>query len=640
MFSERSHSPSLGTDDMDLLDIQLLGRSAAQDWLAHVILTVKTIAAGAEFIPLPYIRAAFGTVVIFLRQLMFESYPTTTLGLMETQKMNKNRDDLRDLCAGIIEILLLLRDEILIRGQVAGVRFIGLCEDFISFLRLVQTELEKLVRSRTGFRGRIKELLRTTSVADQIGRYRTRINDLRSNFILAGIIDTNVNVASIQKTVSANQETCPIAQQFRRIKMGDINLLYETAMSSMVYKVKVFTARVSGEPSLMTVAKYEDDEKWKSDLELYSRLKHPNVWQLFGISTTAGLHALIYYDELIPLPIYRQFHRPSSDLEWVCLEAMLDCSPYHRWSTNDKGKGSETTICVKREPVQLCLTMPGLENEYAVEMIEHDLSLWHTEMFPHHHAAEDTGTVPKSLSILRYANHLFAALIPIRFPKPTPWKMRKELFLGSVITQRCAEFLPIAYIPNSSQSQIEKWDLMPVPSVYSNPRVDNASNRFTILPGSFKALELPRNHILLSSSIKLEDEIVNLVNTSWLSQANRCIDKIMPDREQRYRCGMVEMLECIVMVDLECHHLLRPEGTLHEAHIFVCAVSVRHDGLRIGIEFPDSDQVYWSLDPAGNTRMTEEERDSMGLPRLEFIFLPRANFWHEYHYLPCPPRIF
>ncbi|KAJ7349926.1 hypothetical protein DFH08DRAFT_997326, partial [Mycena albidolilacea] len=46
----------------------------------------------------------------------------------------------------------------------------------------------------------------------------------------------------------------------------------------------------------------------------------------------------------------------------------------------------------------------------------------------------------------------------------------------------------------------------------------------------------------------------------------------------------------------------------------------------------DSDQVYWSLEPAGNTRMTEEECDSIGLPRLEFIFLPRANFWHEYHY--------
>ncbi|KAF7369613.1 hypothetical protein MVEN_00292100 [Mycena venus] len=637
MSSERSHSPSLGTEDLDmhaLLDDQLLGRSATRDWLTHVILTVKTIAAGAEFIPLPYIRAAFGTVVIFLETV---------------DKIKKNRDDLRDLCAGTVEILLLLRGEILTRGHVAGVRFMGLCEDFVSFLRLVQTELENLIRSRTGFRGRFKEFLCTTSVADQINGYRTRINDLRSNFILAAIIDTNVNLASIQKTVSANQETCPIAQQFRRITMGDINLLYETAMSSAVYKVKVFTARVSGESSLMTLAKYEDVERWKSDLELYSRLKHPNVWQLFGISTTSELHALIYYDELIPLPIYRQFYRPSSDLVWVCLEAMLfkqfkDCSYYHHWPTDDKQKGPETTICVKREPVQLCLTMPGLENEYAVEMIERDLSMWHTEMFQHHHAAKDTGTVPNSLSMFQYAvqsstlarhidwNHIFAALVPIRFPKPTPWKKRKELFLGSVISDRCTGFLPIAYTPNSSLSQIKKWVLTPMPSVYSHPQVDGTLNRFTFLPGSFKALELPRNRILLSSCIKLEDEIVNLVNTSWLSQANRCIYKTMPDRERRYRCGVVEMLKCIVMVDLEYHHLLRPDGTLREAHIFVCPVSVRHDGLRVGIEFPDSDQVYWSLDPAGSIRMTEEECDSIGLPRLQFIFLPRANFWHEYHY--------
>jgi hypothetical protein len=27
--------------------------------------------------------------------------------------------------------------------------------------------------------------------------------------------------------------------------------------------------------------------------------------------------------ELIPLTIYRQFHRPSSDLIWACIEGML-----------------------------------------------------------------------------------------------------------------------------------------------------------------------------------------------------------------------------------------------------------------------------------------------------------------------------
>ncbi|KAJ7881981.1 hypothetical protein B0H14DRAFT_2178064, partial [Mycena olivaceomarginata] len=40
---------------------------------------------------------------------------------------------------------------------------------------------------------------------------------------------------------------------------------------------------------------------------------------------------------------------------------------------------------------------------------------------------------------------------------------------------------------------------------------------------------------------------------------------------------------------------------------------------------------YWSLDPTGNTQMTPDECDSLGLPRLKFLFLPRARFWHEYH---------
>ncbi|KAJ7907222.1 hypothetical protein B0H13DRAFT_699088 [Mycena leptocephala] len=304
--------PEMGDQDLPApLDALVVAGSPAKNWLAHMILAVKTIAAGAEFIPLPYIRATFGTVIILLETV---------------DKMKKNRDDLQDLCASTVEIVLILRNEIAVHGHAAGLQFMGLCENFIAFLRLLQTGLEKLMRSGSGVRGRFKEFLRTTSVADQIERYRTRINELRSNFVLVATIDTNFNVASIQKSVATLQETCPIAHQpeFRRIALGDINLLYETAMSSKVYKVKVFTARISGEPSSMTVVKYEDEnEKWKQDLELYSPVRHPHVWQLFGFTAAPGLHALIYYDELIPLTIYHQFHRPSSDLVWACIEGML-----------------------------------------------------------------------------------------------------------------------------------------------------------------------------------------------------------------------------------------------------------------------------------------------------------------------------
>ncbi|KAJ7861817.1 hypothetical protein B0H14DRAFT_3134425 [Mycena olivaceomarginata] len=228
-------------------DLPLMTGSAAKDWLVHMILGVKTIAAGAEFIPVPYIRAACGTVVILLETV---------------DKMKKNREDLLDLCESIVEIVRLLQDEFSAHGNVAGVRLVGLCEDFISFLRMLQIQLEKVVRNQVGLRGRCKEFLRAATVADQIDRYRIRISELRSNLLLVATIDTNLNVARI---VTASQESAPMPQ-FRQVALGEINLLYETAVSSRVYKVKVFTARISGESSLMTVANYDDEIEAKMEI--------------------------------------------------------------------------------------------------------------------------------------------------------------------------------------------------------------------------------------------------------------------------------------------------------------------------------------------------------------------------------------
>jgi hypothetical protein len=105
-----------------------------------------------------------------------------------------------------------------------------------------------------------------------------------------------------------------------------------------------------------------------------------------------------------------------------------------------------------------------------------------------------------------------------------------------------------------------------------------------------------------------------------------------PDSVNVYVTGVVEMLSCVLVMDAKFQHVLRSEGTLAQAHIFLCPISVRHEGLRIGLEFPESDYFYWSLDSAGNSRMTLAECDSIGLPRLGFRFLATTKFWHEYHY--------
>ncbi|KAJ7744119.1 hypothetical protein B0H16DRAFT_1560264 [Mycena metata] len=112
------------------LEARLVARSQSTDWLSQMIQAVRTIAAGADFVALPYVKTALGTIVVLLETV---------------DKLKKNREDLRDLCASTVEILLILRNEICTNGGALGVRFAGLCEDYIAFLSILRRGLENLI---------------------------------------------------------------------------------------------------------------------------------------------------------------------------------------------------------------------------------------------------------------------------------------------------------------------------------------------------------------------------------------------------------------------------------------------------------------------------------------------------------------
>ncbi|KAJ7820087.1 hypothetical protein B0H14DRAFT_3472579 [Mycena olivaceomarginata] len=216
--------------------------SPSKDWLASMIFAVKKMASGTQFVAFPYMQTALGAVVILLETV---------------ERVIKNRDDLRDLCANIIEIVLVVRGEILAHGNTLGLRFVGLCEEFVGVVKTLQHGLERLQRSRQGLRGRLKEMVGATHIADEIGRYRTRVNDLRSNFMLLATLNTNLGVADVLGRLAAISHI----QAFRQIAMGDVNLLYETAIENKVRRIKIFKAQIVGETSAMTVAKYENDQE-------------------------------------------------------------------------------------------------------------------------------------------------------------------------------------------------------------------------------------------------------------------------------------------------------------------------------------------------------------------------------------------
>ncbi|KAJ6484278.1 hypothetical protein DFH09DRAFT_1291829 [Mycena vulgaris] len=152
---------------------------STSDWLASSLTTAKVIAAGAECIPFPYVKGVFGTVVIILETV---------------EKVKRNRDDLKELCGNIVEIIKIIQDQLVAHGDTGALKFKGLCEDLASVLEGVLQSIKQLPKESRGLSGRFKEVMKLGSTADKIAGYRMRIQELRSNFVLMAAIDTNLQV--------------------------------------------------------------------------------------------------------------------------------------------------------------------------------------------------------------------------------------------------------------------------------------------------------------------------------------------------------------------------------------------------------------------------------------------------------------
>ncbi|KAJ7050645.1 hypothetical protein C8F01DRAFT_1177707 [Mycena amicta] len=107
---------------------------------------------------------------------------------------------------------------------------------------------------------------------------------------------------------------------FRTIRIGDINLVSlvkeDDVMENRVVvhrkrrarvhrqQVRVgarrmYHARVFGSPDIFTVVEYTGDlNEWRK--KCTEELRHPNHVQIFGITNSSRIHAVVYHDELIP----------------------------------------------------------------------------------------------------------------------------------------------------------------------------------------------------------------------------------------------------------------------------------------------------------------------------------------------------
>ncbi|KAJ7848319.1 hypothetical protein B0H13DRAFT_75499 [Mycena leptocephala] len=113
---------------------------------------------------------------------------------------------------------------------------------------------------------------------------------------------------------------------FRRIIFGDIDLQHEIRWNdkdNVVYHRRgrasvrrMYSAMINRQESNMTVGWYQGPDaeavEWEDDVAQNSRLRHPNIAQLYGVASACPMYATVIHGDLIPLEQFDECHRASS----------------------------------------------------------------------------------------------------------------------------------------------------------------------------------------------------------------------------------------------------------------------------------------------------------------------------------------
>ncbi|KAJ7879411.1 hypothetical protein B0H13DRAFT_2346075 [Mycena leptocephala] len=154
--------------------------SSTSEWLPALIFNAKAIIAGAGSLPLPYVKGVFEVVVFLLEAV---------------EKVQKNRDELKELCADTVEIITVIRDRLAFHRDTTALQFKVQCEE-LERRDVVEAVHHRQIKPR-GFGARLKEIVVSSNTSDEIHGFRDRIREVRSNFMLMTTMDTNFGVQKV-----------------------------------------------------------------------------------------------------------------------------------------------------------------------------------------------------------------------------------------------------------------------------------------------------------------------------------------------------------------------------------------------------------------------------------------------------------
>ncbi|KIJ42061.1 hypothetical protein M422DRAFT_254756 [Sphaerobolus stellatus SS14] len=259
------------------------------DWIGDAMKVANLTITAGEAVPGVggFMKAAGGIFLALLQPL---------------QQMGKNKEDCKTLITNIAQLLQTINKELktLSSGDITLANSSNAWSDFERSLEETKEKLSKF-NSEERF---LSRYLRAERIRDIILMYQTEIGRLKDDLLLANVLATRLQVNNIQYTLTASNEDDSEIDDYYQVKPADIYLT-ETLAASSRSTVEEYLATVNcgGMQKSAMVRRYNGQDKEKSlkqELQLLSRLRHPNVLQLLAVCRSRNLPALVFDGGLVP----------------------------------------------------------------------------------------------------------------------------------------------------------------------------------------------------------------------------------------------------------------------------------------------------------------------------------------------------
>ncbi|KAJ6612604.1 hypothetical protein B0H10DRAFT_2436888 [Mycena sp. CBHHK59/15] len=428
------------------------------------------------------------------------------------------------------------------------------------------------------------------------------------------------------KSVTNINYPAPTASpDFRNIPLGDLDLFCEIRLDGGTYLVnhhrgsrRIYPSKVYGIKSNKTVAIYQGknaDEEWKRDISRYSRFRHHNLVQVFGIvNAECGLHAAVFNDELIPaqhvLEKYGASHLSTVYLLVRLAEELEDAQQFINSLSETFMPLLDITEWIRVSTGTLCIDL-GASGSGSHTRISHLLPSWKRtgvlSLLQPHKDSEIIDSISLGCyhmasfhlqSQVQYGDALgFDCSVRLgavsRCVSPTDFPFGYKLIDTEIACIPHLRFLDTCWSVDREGSFIMENGWTRVSS-----SVIRDENEIILMVGSSP---FPRKDGYITDAIAAE---------YWLSQANCIFSRL--DITSGYD-------DYVLVTNLRYWlRMSRPVGDIPAGYLFLRPLAdFESDTGRFRLPDCEGD-AYWSLDPSGVERLSMEEATNLGFPFMDF----------------------